>query len=410
MRQMTDSGIAWIGEIPEGWKLDTIGNLYSLRQEKVSDKDYQPLSVSKMGVVPQLENAAKTDDGDNRKLVRVGDFAINSRSDRRGSCGISAYDGSVSLINTIITPRTEMCPQYYNWLFHTELFADEFYKWGHGIVDDLWTTRWQEMKRISIVLPSLPEQKAIADFLDTKCAEIDELTAIQEKFIDELKAYKQSLITETVTHGLNPHAPMTDSGVEWIGQIPEGWEVRRLKQYYAFEKGKNAALYTADYVGLHIGSYPVYSGQTENNGVMGRIDTYDYDVDECLFTTTVGAKVMTPKVLRGKFSLSQNCLIMKPLTSETNNTYTFYLLHKIFEYAKSQIPTYMQPSLRVEDLKTYMYILPPLPEQQSIAVFLDEKCAEIDQLIAIKQQKIDELRDYKKSLIYEYVTGIKEVS
>jgi hypothetical protein len=119
-----------------------------------------------MGVVPQLATAAKTDDGDNRKLVKVGDFAINSRSDRRGSCGISSYDGSVSLINTIITPRTEMNPQYYNWLFHTELFADEFYKWGHGIVDDLWTTRWQEMKRIAIVVPPLAEQKAIADFLD----------------------------------------------------------------------------------------------------------------------------------------------------------------------------------------------------------------------------------------------------
>ena len=115
-RAMKNSGIPWIGEIPEGWKVDTIGTLYSQRMEKVSDRDYQPLSVGKMGVVPQLENAAKTDNGDDRKLVRVGDFAINSRSDRRGSCGISQYDGSVSLINTILTPKTEMNPIYYNWL------------------------------------------------------------------------------------------------------------------------------------------------------------------------------------------------------------------------------------------------------------------------------------------------------
>ncbi len=193
------SGIEWIGEIPEEWRVETIGSLYSLRQEKVSDKDYPPLSVGKMGVVPQLETAAKTDDGDNRKLVCVGDFAINSRSDRRGSCGISAYEGSVSLINTIITPRTEMCPQFYNWFFHTELFADEFYKRGHGIVDDLWTTRWQEMKRISIIVPPLAEQEEIAAYLDQKCAEIDQLIAIKQQKAEELREYRKSLIYEYVT-------------------------------------------------------------------------------------------------------------------------------------------------------------------------------------------------------------------
>ena len=227
--EMVNSGIPWIGEIPKGWEIDTIGNLYTLRNEKVSDKDYPPLSVTKMGIVPQLETAAKTDDGDNRKLVRIGDFAINSRSDRRGSCGISAYDGSVSLINTVITPREQMNPRFYNWLFHSELFADEFYKWGHGIVDDLWTTRWQEMKRISIVAPSLEEQRKIASFLDRKCAEIDEMIALQEKIVEELKAYKQSVITEAVTKGLNPDVPMKDSGIEWIGEIPEHWEVGRMK-------------------------------------------------------------------------------------------------------------------------------------------------------------------------------------
>ena len=228
-REMKQSGIPWIGDIPKGWNIDTIGNLYTLRNEKVSDKDYPPLSVTKMGIVPQLETAAKTDDGDNRKLVRIGDFAINSRSDRRGSCGISAYDGSVSLINTVITPREQMNPRFYNWLFHSELFADEFYKWGHGIVDDLWTTRWQEMKRISIVAPSLSEQQKIASFLDRKCAEIDEMIALQEKIVEELKAYKQSVITEAVTKGLNSDVPMKDSGIEWIGEIPEHWNERRLK-------------------------------------------------------------------------------------------------------------------------------------------------------------------------------------
>ena len=136
-RVMKDSGIEWIGEVPEGWNLSKISNLYNQRIEKVSDKDFQPLSVTMKGIVPQLDTAAKTNDGDNRKLVLNGDFAINSRSDRRGSCGISYLDGSVSLINIVLSPRNKMNSKYYNWLFHTSVFADEFYGWGHGIVVDL---------------------------------------------------------------------------------------------------------------------------------------------------------------------------------------------------------------------------------------------------------------------------------
>lgn len=162
MREMKDSGISWVGEIPTNWTIRRIGGLYSLRNQKVSDKDYEPLSVTMKGALPQLETAAKTNDGDNRKLVRKGDFAINSRSDRRGSCGIADRDGSVSLINTILKPRNQMNARYYNWLFHTPMFADEFYKWGHGIVDDLWSTNWEEMKKIQIPVPSCAEQQKIA--------------------------------------------------------------------------------------------------------------------------------------------------------------------------------------------------------------------------------------------------------
>ena len=226
--EMKDSGIAWIGEIPKHWEIVKLGDLYSQRKEKVSDKDFPPLSVTMQGILPQLETAAKTDDGDNRKLVRIGDFAINSRSDRRGSCGISSYDGSVSLINTVLVPRNEMNPVFYNWLFHTSLFADEYYKWGHGIVDDLWTTKWQEMKNISVVAPNLEEQSRIANFLNKKCAEIDELIALQEQMIAQLTTYKQAVITETVTKGLDPNVKMKDSGVEWIGEIPEHWDVAKL--------------------------------------------------------------------------------------------------------------------------------------------------------------------------------------
>lgn len=197
--EMRDSGVQWIGEIPTHWTLIRIGSLYGLRTQKVSDIDYPPLSVTKMGVLPQLDTVAKTNAHDDRKLVVKGDFVINSRSDRRGSCGISDYTGSVSLINTVLFPITEMNPRYYNWYFHTVGFADEFYRWGHGIVDDLWTTGWQNMKNILISVPPLDEQQRIADYLDSKCAEIDNIITEKKQQIETIEEYKKSLIFEYVT-------------------------------------------------------------------------------------------------------------------------------------------------------------------------------------------------------------------
>lgn len=196
---MRDSGIDWIGPIPETWGVGRIGGLYQQRNEKVSDEDFLPLSVTKKGVIPQLETAAKTNNHDNRKLVKAGDFVINSRSDRRGSCGISLCDGSVSLINTVLEPRELMSPSYYGYLFHTAEFADEFYKWGHGIVDDLWTTRWQDMKSMKVPLPPLEEQQRIADYLDKRCAAIDSAVDARTKQLERLEDYRKALIYAYVT-------------------------------------------------------------------------------------------------------------------------------------------------------------------------------------------------------------------
>jgi len=198
-REMKDSGIEWIGEIPADWNIVRIGTQYTERKTKVSDTEYPPLSVTMKGIVPQLATAAKTDAHDDRKLVCKGDFAINSRSDRRGSCGISDYDGSVSLINTVLTPRTTMVPSYYNWLFHTVNFADEFYKWGHGIVDDLWSTNWQDMKKIIIPIPPLSEQTAIANYLNRRISEIDATLNEKKEQLSTLTEYKKSVIYEYVT-------------------------------------------------------------------------------------------------------------------------------------------------------------------------------------------------------------------
>lgn len=425
---MKNSGIPWIGEIPSHWKTDNIGSLYSQRNEKVSDKDYPPLSVSKMGVVPQLETAAKTDDGDNRKLVRKGDFAINSRSDRRGSCGISAYDGSVSLINTILTPRTEMNPRFYDWLFHTSVFADEFYKWGHGIVDDLWTTRWAEMKRISIVVPPIPEQQAIADFLDKKCSEIDEMVSLQEKIVEELKAYKQSVITEAVCKGLNPDVPMKDSGIEWIGQIPESWRVAPFKSVYSL--GKGLSITKADLVskGVPVISYgQIHSKQNTGTSVADDLIRF---VPESFLSTNSDALVKIGDVIfadtsedlagcgncvyidRGGLLFAGYHTIIARNETNDNNNYFSYLFQtdcwrKQIRSVVNGVKLYSVPQRL---LSSTSIIIPPIEEQREIGSFLDNKCSEIDALISLKQSKIDFLKEYKKSIIYEYITGKKEIN
>jgi type I restriction enzyme S subunit len=197
---------------------------------------------------------------------------------------------------------------------------------------------------------------------------------------------------------------MKDSGIEWIGKIPKNWILSKIKNYYRYEKGKRAQKLTKEYVALNRGEFPVYSGQTENQGIMGFIDSYDYDIERCLFTTTVGAKVMTPMILSGKFSLSQNCLIMLK-TKEICDMFVYYWFHPLFKYEKSLIPSYMQPSLRIEDLNKYYIYAPIISEQQKIANFLDIKTAEFNSIISKKEKLIEKLEEAKKSLISEVVTG-----
>lgn len=402
-REMVNSGIPWIGDIPKGWDIDTIGNLYTLRNEKVSDKDYPPLSVTKIGIVPQLETAAKTDDGDNRKLVRIGDFAINSRSDRRGSCGISAYDGSVSLINTVITPREQMNPRFYNWLFHSELFADEFYKWGHGIVDDLWTTRWQEMKRISIVAPSLEEQQKIASFLDGKCSEIDEMIALQEKIVEELNAYKQSVITEAVTKGLNTDVPMKDSGVEWIGEIPEHWRITTIGRLFRVSAGGDAKwdIYSDKQDNEH--PYPVYTNTLDKNQTYAYTSIPVYKGDT--ITVTGRGDIGRAFYRKTPFDAIIRLLVLEKRYSLDCRYFAYFINNVIHFFTNSAAIG----QLSAVQVVPYNVCHPSIEEQTDIADYLDTKCTEIDNLISIKLSKIDSLKEYKKSIIYEYVTGKKEV-
>lgn len=421
MREMKDSGIEWIGAIPQDWQLSKIGSLYTQRNEKVSDKDYQPLSVTMQGILPQLATAAKTDDGDNRKLVRVGDFAINSRSDRRGSCGISPLDGSVSLINIILTPRTAMHPGYYNWLFHTTLFADEFYKWGHGIVADLWTTRWQEMKSITVPVPEYAEQERIAAFLDAECAEIDTVLEKTRASIEEYKKLKQAVITQAVTKGIRGDRPMKDSGIEWIGDIPKEFETLQLKFLCKLiTDGTHFSPSTVETGLPYITAGDVHGIGLDYNSAK-RISEEDFNL-----LVNQGCQPLKGDVLLVKDGATTGrvgfvdsdvpCVILSSVAmlrpaDNINGHYLMYLLASYF--LQNQILVSMagsaMPRITLTKLVKYIGLLSPLSEQQEIADYLDEKCADIDALVAKKQQYLTEIENYKKSLIYEYVTGKKEV-
>ena len=420
-----DSGIAWIGNIPEHWEVKKLGHLYIPRNEKVSDKDYPALSVTMQGVLLQLENVAKTNDGDNRKLVKIGDFAINSRSDRRGSCGISKYDGSVSLINIVLTPINDMNPVYYEWLFHSSLFSDEYYRWGHGIVNDLWTTRWQEMKNIQIAAPPLHEQQSIATYLDQKCSEIDELITLQEEMITKLQSYKQSVITEAVTKGLDKNIPLKDSGIEWIGEIPEYWEVSKTLFSLSipitdgphttpelFETG--IPFVSAEAVSFGNGriDFSHIRGYISDNFYQECCKKYIPQIDDIYMiksgATTGRVAIVDTDI---KFTIWSPLAVFRCNKERMLPRFLFYQLQSNgYQKQIEQNWSYgTQQNIGMRTLEKLILSVPPLSEQQSIATYLDQKCFEIDELISIKQQKIEKLKDYKKSLIFECVTGKRKV-
>lgn len=197
--KMKATNTPWLPEIPEHWEMSKVSSHFKQRNEKVSDKDYPALSVSKQGVTPQLANVALSNaEGSSRKLVKVGDYAVNSRSDRKGSCGVSKYEGSVSLITIVLEPFN-IYGNYVHYLFRSNPWIEEFYRNGRGIVADLWTTNYQMMKSMYMPIPPLSEQCAIVSYLDGKTARIDILTSKLQQEIESIKEYKQRLISDVVT-------------------------------------------------------------------------------------------------------------------------------------------------------------------------------------------------------------------
>lgn len=415
MREMKDSGTVWLGTIPANWDIARIGSFYRLRNTKVSDTDYPPLSVTNKGVVPQLETAAKTNAHDDRKLVKKGDFAINSRSDRRGSCGIAPCDGSVSLINTILSSMGEMNPRYYDWLFHTIEFGDEFYKCGHGIVDDLWTTGWQDMKKILIPYPSLAEQEKIANFLDSQCFQIDAISADIQKEIEILEQYKRSVITEAVTKGLNPDAEMKDSGVAWCPQIPSHWQYSNPKGLFglrtdrAFRDDRQLTA-SQEYGIVCQDEYMEKTGNkvvtvTKDFSILKHVEPDDF--------------VISMRSFQGglEYSNKRGCISSAYVMLIPNKEFVYAPFYRWFFKSSKYINALQSTSNLVRDGQAMRYanfvkvplFIVPIEEQKAIASYLDEKIEKVNSILAAKKKQLEILSNYKKSLIYEYVTGKKEV-
>ncbi|WNV05948.1 restriction endonuclease subunit S [Candidatus Methylospira mobilis] len=405
-----DSGVEWLGEIPAHWNLTRLSTRFEERRQKVSDKDFPALSVTKNGILPQLNTAAKTNDGDNRKLVKKGDFVINGRSDRKGSSGISDRDGSVSLINIVLTPN-DIDSQYCNFLLKSYAFIEEFYRMGHGIVADLWTTRYDEMKAVIMGIPPLLEQTAIAAFLDRKTAQIDQAVAIKEQQIALLKERKQILIQNAVTRGLDPNVPMRDSGVEWIGEIPAHWEIlaNRALLRQRIEPGEEGLPLLSVSIHTAVSSEEI----SDEENIRGRIKIEDKTKYNLVQPGDIVFNMM--RAWQGAIG----AVTVKGMVSPAYiiSTPSQKIVSSYFEY-QYRCPEFIQQMdrnskgitdfrkrLYWNEFKKLMTVVPPIEEQTAIAAHIETQSAKIERAIAIQQQQIDKLKEYKATLINSAVTG-----
>ena len=396
----------WFGDLPKNWSYQKINLLFSERKTKVSDKDYLPLSVAKIGVVPQLDTAVKTDAGDNRKLVRSGDFVINSRSDRKGSCGISNFDGSVSLINIVLTPREELNRNFIHYLMRSNPFSEEFYRYGRGIVGDLWTTRYSEMKNIFLPIPPRDEQDQIVRFLDWKVSAINRLINIKKKEIKDIEALKKSLIDDCVTHGLNPDVPMKDSGVKWLGQIPAHWKTIKIKYLFKERVDKGHPNKPMLVASQNMGVVPKYVYGSRTVEAMKDL--------QLLKLVKVGDFVISLRSFQGGIERAYYEGIISPAYTimipghQIESGYFRYLAKSVsfIELLKLCVTGIREgQNIDYNKLKNNLLLVPPLNEQALISKFLDSKLKNYDNIRIYLQKQIGSLNELKSRLISDAVTG-----
>lgn len=434
MRAMKDSGIPWIGEIPEGWNIELIGNqVKEVDNPNTNGEEDNALQFKMGSIISKSQGNSKynpeTLEGYN--IVDKGVIMLNglnlSFDFISQRVGLVRERGVITSTYLAVKPTDNIDSEYLTYLFKAYDNCKAFHSMGKGLRQ---TLSYGELRKYLLIYPSLAEQQRIAEFLDRKCAEVDEMIALQEQIIEELKAYKQSVITEAVTKGLNPNVPMRDSGIEWIGQIPEHWGVCRVKDCLQNTKNNlrvgpfGSALSGNDI--CDIGEYWIYNQRTvldsnfsTNNSFVTKEKYYELESfkvfpNDILITTrgSIGKIAIVPS--NAPVGILHPCIIRFVIDKSKYNS---RLLKRIFnesDFVLKQL-RYQSNSTTIEVIYSYTLrniTLPniPIAEQQAIADYLDEKCANIDALIATKQQKIDSLKEYKKSIIYEYVTGKKEIA
>lgn len=434
-RTMKDSGIAWLGDIPEHWETAPVKSLFNRRSQRnnpVVSTERLSLSIDK-GVTLYADKTTNLDrfkdDFTQYQLAYPNDIVLNCMNMIVGAIGLSKYFGCVSPVYYVIYPQNDnINVQFYSYLLNITSIKDLYRSLGKGIYaidrgDGRVNTcrlkvSYSDFGAIEIPLPpTIKEQQAIADFLDAKCAEVDELIALQEKIIDELKFYKQAVITEAVNKGLNPNAPMKDSGVEWAKKVPQHWEICKIKNLFKTISGATPKTdYTPFWDGNIIWITPADYKTEDRTIFSGRRNITMEGVNSCGTTVVPSGSIIFSKrapiglVAMNEVPLctNQGCLSCIP-NRKSNVQFYYFLMSVLSEQFELLGSGTTFKEISTSSFANFLLIAPPIKEQKQIADYLDQKCTEIDKLSIIKQQKIDELKEYKKSIIYEYVTGKKQV-
>ena len=413
-REFKDSGIEWIGQIPKEWKIVpfkayfTTGKGLSFTKADLTPQGHAVVSYgqvhSKVNTGTRLDDTllryipdSITENGDASRMNK-GDFIFADTSEDLEGCGNCVYvDRNMELYagyhSVTAKPKVQYDNKFLAYYFLTPCWRSQIRSRVTGI--KVYSISQSIINKTYIFVPPLSIQQKIADYLDKVCGEIDEMVALQETMIEELKAYKQSVITEAVTKGLDPNVPMRNSGIDWIGEIPEHWEISKLKYYINVDSGDAITSEQISDKGL----YPVYGG----GEIMGYFSDYNI-TDDYLIVGRVGARCGCVTMPNKKCWATDNALVIK---SDWYKQYLFYLLDGA--NLNRLNTSNAQPLITATKLKNVYVPIMGLEEQRTIASYLDTKCSEIDSLIDLKQAKIEELKEYKKSVIYEYVTGKKEI-
>ena len=429
MRDMKESRVEWLGTIPNHWTIQRIKNLFELRNEKnyeaLEDVNLISLYTDK-GVVQHSDltettgNKAVTADG--YMIVKEDDIVVNIILCWMGAVGRSAYNGVTSPAYDVYKPLDNTNSKYYHYLFRTSQFNGECYRYGRGIMLMRWRTYSTEFRSISIPVPPLDEQQRIVEFLDKKMKNVETLIGNVQTQIEKLKAYKKSLITEIVTKGLDSTVPMKDSGVEWIGEIAETHAVFRLKylldspmQYGANESGDKFTEDSVRYIRITDITADGNLKNDENNQYLPVDAAENYILrDKDILFARSGGTVGKSFMYRENYGKSAFAGYLIKAQCDQSLLLPEYLMYytqsSLYELWKNMI--FIQATIQNIGANKYSnmeIVVPSLNEQASIVEYLDRKCLQFDRLIAIKQSKIEKLEQYKRSLIYEYVTGKKEV-